>query len=1118
MKGIGSLKVCEPQAVALVLLASLGCSLRGVASDVEQQREHFERHVRPILSENCYECHSARAEKIAAELLLDSRQRLLTGGDSGPAIVPGQPDSSLLMEAVRYESYEMPPRGQLAPDQIAHLEQWIASGAYWPDEPEPEATAAPDNKFDLHARKRAHWAWQPVSDPNIPEVEENQKSLTAIDAFILDRLNQRGLTPAPPVDRQSLVRRLYFDLIGMPPAAEDLDRYAGGSASREIAVLIDELLNSPHFGERWGRHWFDLVRYAESRGHEFDNDAPNAYQYRDYVIRALNADVPYDQFVYEHIAGDLLEAPRLHPEHGFNESVIGTGFWFFGEWAHSPVDTRKDECDRFDNMIDVMSKTFLGLTVACARCHDHKFDAISTHDYYSLTGFLQSSDYRQVRFESLEQNRRVATSLATLEKATEESLRSGISKAILRQLPHIEQYWTAAEELLASPEGSRTESQLSQAASTRSLDRALLASWLERLRRTGTPAQRQAGPTHSAPAKLVARSADELHSVQTILDFATPTAGSFLPDGFMFGHQPAPRGKLHIHGAPGKPEMSVTGYAAARKDRLWDGLSVEASPVTNQKNKLDLAAMAGRTLRSPTFELLSGHVSYLIRGGCRAVACVDSHRLLFGPLHGETVLDVEADGESLRWVTHTLDRYRGRRLHIELVAQPNVPLEVLRIIDGVPTEREQSEARQLSQVGPAPGTGADAEFGFPLELQRALEAWTRADGAGVTQTQADLLAWAVRNLDLLVTAKDLSLFDHLAESYLRQRAKLAEEIVNRSATAMAIRDGSAEDDRILIRGNHQSVGQIAPRRFLEALAGAEPLDAPHRSGRLELAAYLVAEDNPLTDRVLVNRVWHHLFGRGIVPTVDDFGFLGQPPTHPELLDHLVVEFRERGRSIKSLVRYIVSSHTYRMSSSYEPESLAADPTNASWHYRPVRRLEGEAIRDALLTISGGLDRSMFGPSVPIHLTEFMDGRGRPSTSGPMDGDGRRSVYVAVRRNFLSPFMLAFDTPSPFSTMGRRNVSNVPAQSLILMNDPFVLDQAEKWAERALNLFPADGQQRLRWMYLTAFGRSPSHHELALVSAHLKTQPDPGQVTATELQTWTEIAQALINVKEFIFIP
>lgn len=329
-------------------------------------------------------------------------------------------------------------------------------------------------------------------------------------------------------------------------------------------------------------------------------------------------------------------------------------------------------------------------------------------------------------------------------------------------------------------------------------------------------------------------------------------------------------------------------------------------------------------------------------------------------------------------------------------------------------------------------------------------------------------------------------------------------------------DGTGEDDHVLVRGNSSKPGKIEPRHFLTAITGDAPMLIKAGSGRLELAEHINDPSNPLTSRVIVNRIWHHLMGRGIVPTTDDFGVLGQRPSHPELLDHLAGEFVSDGQSIKRMIRRIVLSRTYQMVSQADPAAMESDPKNMLWHHRPPKRLEGEAIRDSLLAISGQLDAKPFGAPVPIHLTNFMDGRGRPKTSGPLDGDGRRSIYIAVRRNFLSPFMLTFDSPVPFSTMGRRNVSNVPAQSLILMNDPLVVEQARKWAKRVLKQ-GASVEANIDWMYESAFARKPTELEKRVAMEFLGAAPADQRDVSVDLERWSHFAHALVNTKEFIFL-
>ena len=971
-----------------------------------EQVEFFEKRIRPLLATHCYGCHSGEAEKLKAGLLVDSREGLLVGGDSGPAIVPGDADASLLIEAIRYDAYEMPPKGKLPDADIEALTQWVSMGAPWPEELISTSTKTPARPvFNLAQRKADHWAWQPIARPAIPIVAEPNWPQNNIDNFILDRMEHEGVVPAPAVDRRGFIRRLYFDVIGLPPTVSQVDAFLKDDSNAAVDLVIEELLASPHFGERWGRHWLDLVRFAESRGHEFDADAPNAFQYRDYLIRAFNEDVPYDQLVREHLAGDLLPTPRINPEDYFNESILGTGFWHLGEWVHSPVDTRKDETDRFDNMIDVMSKTFLGVTVSCARCHDHKFDAISTRDYYALSGFLQSSDYRQVPYRSLEHNAQVARNLQALDEAYRDKILKALGKA-------------------SAPE--------------------------------------------TAKSNVV--------EGRTVVDFANIKSEDYIQEGFIFGAAPQLAGEWILKVQAGRPTLDRALITAACNDSFWDDLVNETEPDTTGARSLDHALRSGRTLHTASFDLETGNLACEVMGSGQIVACVDSHRQVAGPLHGETIVNFapQGDGSSpqrTRWVSLNLQRYIGQRIHLEFTPAARQQLAVVRVVECA------------ANASPPPLT-SNAE---PL------------DSVSVQEFVASVAA------------------EELATQWFASREQLKQSVMNSSPLAIAMIDGSSEDDHVLIRGSSSNVGDVVERRFLEAIDGEQALEMQTRSGRLELAARINDPSNPLTARVIVNRIWHHLMGRGIVATTDDFGVLGQRPTHPELLDHLASWFVDNGRSIKQLIRYICLSNAYQMSSLPNPESVSIDPTNVCWHFRPPKRLEAEIIRDNLLAVSGDLDGSLFGRSVPIHLTGFMDGRGRPGQSGPLDGDRRRSIYIAVRRNFLSPFMLTFDTPSPFSSMGRRNVSNVPAQALIMMNDPFVAMQAEHWASRAVKTVPVDPRARIAWMYETAFARTATEAELDLALSFINHQAQDRSVTIDHLDVWVQLAHALMNTKEFVFL-
>ncbi|MFM7148687.1 MAG: DUF1549 domain-containing protein, partial [Gemmataceae bacterium] len=397
--------------------------IHGFGSEISaNDREFFESKIRPLLIDQCQDCHGAK--KSRGGLRIDSREAFFKGGDTGSPVVAGHPEKSLLIKAVSYEdALRMPPRNKLKDEEIELLREWVKKGAPWPAGPSKSDTTSSPSKFPNVSD--SHWSFQTRKSNYPPSVRDSSWTLTPVDRFILAKLENRGITPSPKADNRALLRRASFDLTGLPPSIEDLKVFLGDDKPGAWARAVDRLLASPAYGERWGRHWLDLVRFAETSGHEFDFDIPNAWKYRDYVIRALNEDTPYDQFALEHIAGDMLPSPRRHPKTGTNESILGTGFWFLGESKHSPVDLRVDGADRRDNMIDVFGKSFLGLTLACARCHDHKFDPIPTKDYYSLVSVLQSSRFQHAfldhpdrqldRLESLQRLRLEAEVLARTE-------------------------------------------------------------------------------------------------------------------------------------------------------------------------------------------------------------------------------------------------------------------------------------------------------------------------------------------------------------------------------------------------------------------------------------------------------------------------------------------------------------------------------------------------------------------------------------------------------------------------------------------------------------------------------------------------------------------------------
>jgi len=1164
----------------LALLAAMGGLLAGAISPAAENEaakaeapaqapkfsaadlEFFEKQVRPLLVARCYECHGPESKKPGGGLQLDSRARILAGGDTGPAIVPGETKKSLLVDAVNYgELYQMPPKSKLPAGEIAILTKWVEKGAPWP----AETTTGPrgeGEKFDIAARKKAHWSWRPIRRPEPPAVQDGNWPASPIDHFILARLEAEGLRPAPQADRRTLIRRLYFDLLGLPPSPQEVEEFVADKAPRAYERLVERLLKSPHFGERWARHWLDLMRYAESRGHEFDLNIPNAWQYRDYVIRALNADVPYDQFVLEHIAGDLLEKPRMHPTEKFNESVLGTGFWFLGEGVHSPVDIRQDETDRIDNMLDVFSKSFLGLTVSCARCHDHKFDAISQADYYALAGYLQSSAYRQVRFDTIEHNRKIAGQLAELREDTSRKIAAAIIASRQESVGRTAEYLLAARKVLAADAtGAARDAQLAAQANHDKLNVQSLRAWITQLEKARNEANHplhafavvaldgraaQADGFTQLKKTLIARWSEEQaqyaaarKAAEVVVDYSQPGAEDFIQDGCSFGSGPILPGELLF----GKDAASLRVATAGRvaKDPIWDGLKL-APGAQNDPGRIGSWVRSGRTFRTRTFTIEHGRIHYLVKGSARAYAVVDSHRINNGPLHGRLILGIRGD-KNQHWVSQDLSRYVGHRAHIEFSAQDGQPFELYAVAQGPrpPSLPEQPNAVLVERISAASVDSVEAMArAYASSFKEALESLRGEERSARSAVLADFVLQhetlfsesesPAAESDSNVRRPGASKRGHpeigtslagLLARFHAKRDKLAAQIRRESRLAPALWEGSSENEFLLIRGRSKTPGPIVPRRTLEALGGLEHPQPKRGSGRLELARRLIDPgQNPYIARVMVNRLWQHLTGRGIVASVDNFGVLGQEPTHPELLDWLASEFAAEGWSLKTLIRQIVLSRTYRMSSRPEPRAQEIDPENKLLHRMRIRRLEGEAIRDTVLAISGRLDRRILGPPVPVHLTPFMQGRGRPG-SGPVDGGGRRSIYISVRRNFLSPMMLAFDTPIPFTSMGRRNQSNVPAQALIMMNDPLIVQQARVWAERLLKSQAKSPADRVRQAYLAAFSRPPTDEESAAALEFLAQQAAAygisAEQAATDVRCWADLCHVLMNVKEFIFV-
>lgn len=1005
--------------------------------DTLEGTEFFERKVRPILVEHCLKCHGSDKKK--GNLLLESRAGLLKGGDSGPAFNPSNPEKSLLVRAVRYtdDVLRMPPRSRLDDEQVAALTAWVRMGAPWPADPPRGAGNTAHPLFDLRERLR-HWAWQPMKDPQLPKVVRADWPRSPIDRFILAGLEASGLAPAPEADRRTWLRRVTYDLIGLPPTPVEIDAFLHDETPAAYEKVVDRLLASPHYGERWARHWLDLVRYAETGGHEFDVDYPLAYRYRDYVIRAFNEDVPYDQFVLEHVAGDLLPRPRLHPVEGFNESILGTGFWFLGESIHSPVDVKADEAQRIDNQIDVFGKTFLGLTIACARCHDHKFDAITTKDYYALTGYLESSRFQRASFNMStprsQETGAISTELIRLRRQTQTAAKAQLAASL--------------EYLLASVPSQHE--------------------LLERLKR-------QAARPADLPGK-------------PFTDFRKGSLDGWFATGDAFSIGSIHGVEIHAGTDPGHPAYTLFGPGGVDSGLISERLH--------------------GVLRSPTFVIQSKKIFYHVAGRQgRINVIVDGYQQIRNPIYGGLTLQID-HGDRLEWRAQDLSMWLGHRAYIELLDEGPGYLAVdqIRFGDGdLPPTVPNAVLAELSD------NGAASSPRLNQLLRQIISQWR----SNSLQNQPD----ATERIELLnallrlVPASEVVQRSPTLAACLNQMAEWEARLPN-PEYAMAMTDGTAWNESVYIRGNHQNLGAQVPRRFLEALGGSAATS--QYSGRLELAQEMIAPSNPLLPRVLVNRLWQHHFGAGIVRSPDNFGVLGERPTHPELLDWVASEFIRRKWSIKAMHRLMVLSSTYRMASHVDAASEQRDPQNRLWHRLPVRRLEAECIRDALLAVSGRLDRRMYGHSIPPFLTPHMAGRGRPTVSGPLDGDGRRSLYLQVRRNFLTPLFLAFDYPIPFTTIGRRSVSNVPAQALALMNNPFVAQQAQRWGQLIAAEPSLTPEQRVIQAYVMAFGRQPAAAEIANAISFVDEQSRQYGLGGNG-RAWADLAHVLVNVKEFIFL-
>jgi Protein of unknown function (DUF1553)/Protein of unknown function (DUF1549)/Planctomycete cytochrome C len=900
-----------------------------------EQLDFFEKKIRPILTDNCYKCHSQQSEKVKGGLLLDTRAGLLKGGETGPAIVPGDPEKSLLIKAIRYKDkdLQMPPNDrQLADNQIQDLETWVKMGA-----PDPRTTADAGQhsyKVDFDKAKQ-HWAFQPVKKPAIPEVQDAQNwAQTPIDKFILATLSTKQLTPSPKADKVTLLRRATFDLIGLPPTPKEVDEFLADDSPNAFAKVVDRLLASPHYGERWGRYWLDLAHFSDTRGFQGnsrDERYPYAYTYRDYVIQSFNEDLPYDQFLIQQIAADKLDlGADKHP-------LAAMGFLTTGNRFNNQIN------DIIDDRIDIIGKSTMALTVTCARCHDHKFDPIPTKDYYALHGIFNSST--EPKEEPLiETPKNTAAYQAFL---TEYAAKNGAVKEYLDEM------------------------------------------------------------TKKLKSELIGKS------------------GSYM--------------------------LALTEYR-------------------HKTNELSRSAFLEKhDLNSQYGGVWENNLKNWER----------KHNPIFAPWFAFASLSQEEFASKAKELSEKFHSNKEK-------GKPINPL-VARMFSSTPASLGQLAARYTSLFNDIEDRWQQALTSYEAHKKSSSTSATELKGlSDPDQEQIRQLMYAVGS-PMLVDEPRLNGFINREGKLRKQRADLEKAVsdllINHPgspARASVLEDAEKpKDSFVFIKGNPGNRGPQVPRHFLTILSGEDSPSFHDGSGRLELAKAIANKDNPLTARVMVNRIWLHHFGEGLVRTPDDFGTRGDTPSHPELLDYLASYFVDEGWSIKKMHRLIMLSSVYQQSSDSNPRYDVIDPDNR-WLWRQNRRrLDFEALRDTILAIGGDLDQTVGGKSVKLDAEPY---------------SFRRTIYGFVDRKNVPNMFQAFDFASPDLTTGKRETTVVPQQALFMMNSPLVIEQARNVIRRVDVKSQPDAESRVKTLYQLIYQRDPTEIESTLAVEYLRSD------ATTEWQT------------------
>jgi hypothetical protein len=1021
--------VISSRRIFALTLATLVLSVAWPAPGSASEGEAFlEQEVRPLLIKECLDCHGAKKQE--SGLRLDLRESLVKGGTSGAAVIPESPEQSLLLKAIRHEGdIHMPPDKKLKEAQIAVLERWVKLGV-----PMPKAAASESLRSgEITAEERQHWAFQPVRVPPLPVVKDASWVKNDVDRFILAKLDAVGIKPPIRADKRTLIRRAMLDLVGLPPTYEEVEAFLADESPDSYAKLVDRLLASPQYGERWGRHWLDVVRYADTAGDGADYPIREAYKYRNYVIDAFNADMPYDQFVREQIAGDILA--KQHPEQSdarYAEQLIATGYLAMTKRFGYNINNEFQHLDLADT-IDVVGRSLLGLSLGCARCHDHKYEPVTAKDYYALYGIFASSQFSFPGGEEYKRPHNLLP-LTTPQKLAE-----------LQQLQQAEQatYEATLKELEAQRAALYNSFHFAGGVDfgfeLQNLDQAPGVPWFT-----------------AGPNKVLA----EAQSPYSLV------------------HPAGSRG-LRI-GAGGSPN---------------DGIRYQFPPRKADKSPRLYFNLDFRTARSDqpgAYRLFLGHGAII----STAVECSVTPES-FSIRNGEAFQKL-ADLVPDAWY--------------------NVQLEL------------DLQAKQVSGRVGQPGKYAEfAKIPFAANWDGTLDTFfsdNLGDKAGASLGRDfDNLALVEEPLGQAKVKEDkpterITLDDfrqklqHIDAELLRMKQQREQAVTKPWEEAYGVTEGKPMNARLQKRGEPNRLGDEVPRRFLEVLGGDTlPADATG-SGRLQLAEWITRPSNPLTARVMVNRVWQGHFQRGLVATPSDFGIRGERPSHPELLDYLTSRFVAEGWSLKKLHRWIMLSNTYQASSENRPESAAIDPENKLFWRQRRHGLDAETLRDSMLLASGLLDSSPGAghPFPPVAQWGF-------TIHYPFQAvyeTRRRSVYLMVQRSRRHPFLTLFDGSDPNISTAVRDTTITPTQALFLMNSPFVHEQAAALAAQLEQ--EQDGGARLILAYKKTLSRAPMEAEVQDARAFLHSYRErlAGQTNA-EASAWAALVRVLLTSNEFLYV-